>query len=267
MGLSETSIAMPAAKNQNLSSSGLTYLITGASRGIGLAIVETLIARPDTTVIAAVRDPKTSASAFDHVSKGSNSKLIVIKIDVSIDTDSAAAAKELTTHHGVSHIDVLVSNAAILDASSIVPTLDTPIEAVRKHMEINALAPLLLVQAFMPLLLQSASPKFLAITSSSGSITLLDKYPMPFFAYGVSKAALNYLVRKLALENPNLVSIAYSPGWVQTDMGNRAAIGVGVEKAPLTLEESVAAVVKRFDEADKEKSGKFFSYTGESLPW
>ena len=51
---------------------------------------------------------------------------------------------------------------------------------------------------------------------------------MPFFGYGLSKAAVNYLVRKLHFENPKLTSMAFNPGWVQTDMGNGAATSVGM---------------------------------------
>ena len=90
---------------------------------------------------------------------------------------------------------------------------------------------------------------------------------MPFFGYGLSKAAANYLVRKLHFENPKLTSMAFSPGWVQTDMGNGAAEGVGMKEAPMSLEDSVRNLIGLFDGANREKSGTFTASSGESVPW
>lgn len=90
---------------------------------------------------------------------------------------------------------------------------------------------------------------------------------MPFFTYGISKSAANYLVRKLHFENPKLTSMAFNPGWVQTDMGTGAAKGVGMVEAPVTLEDSVRGLVTQFDAASREKSGTFTSQEGESIPW
>ena len=81
---------------------------------------------------------------------------------------------------------------------------------------------------------------------------------MPFFGYGLSKAAANYLVRKLHFENEGkLISQALNPGWVQTDMDNFAAEGAGMTEAPVTFEQAIKDTVEVFDEARKEKSGTF----------
>ena len=61
--------------------------------------------------------------------------------------------------------------------------------------------------------------------------------------------------------------MAFNPGWVQTDMGNGAAIGVGMEQAPLTIEESVKNLIGLFDGASREKSGTFTAASGEAIPW
>lgn len=95
----------------------------------------------------------------------------------------------------------------------------------------------------------------------------MEKFPVPFFAYGVSKAAANYLVRKVAFENPKVVSMAFNPGWVQTEMGTSAALGVGMVEAPMTLEDSVEGVVKLIDGAGLEKTGTFTAVDGEAIPW
>ncbi|KAG4413000.1 hypothetical protein IFR04_013859 [Cadophora malorum] len=168
--------------------SELTYLITGAGRGIGKGILSALMTRPNTTIIAAVRDTSTATNSLSTVPVGKDSKIIIVKLDATIDTDPSTAVEILKSKHNISKIDVLLSNAGLLDG-------------IARY-------------TFMPLLLLSPSPKFLVITSSIGSITDMEKYPVPFFAYGISKAAANYLVRKVAFENPKVVAVAFNPGWV-----------------------------------------------------
>ena len=244
---------------------GLTYLITGAARGIGLGLTTTLLARPSTTVIAAVRDTISATNTLSSIPVGSGSKLIVVKIDAESDTDALSAASELASKYSVNTVDVVIANAGLL--SIIKPVLETPAEVVRQHFQVNSVAPMVLLQAFMPMLEKSAAPKFLVITSSIGSLTNMENVPIPFYAYGVSKAAANYLVRKVAFENPKLVSAAFNPGWVQTEMGNGAAKGVGMEGAPMTTEDSVKGLIKLFDEVSLEKTATFTGVDGNALAW
>lgn len=244
---------------------GLTYLITGANRGIGKGIAETLLTRPNTTVIAAVRDVESSSKALSNLTVGEQTKLIIVKIDATSDTDALTAVEELKSVHGIAKVDVLLSNAGILDI--VAPVLKTPVEAVRRHIEVNAIAPLLILQAFMPLLEESPSPKFLLISSSIGTLTNMENVPYPFFAYGLSKTAANYLVRKAAFENPKLTTQAFNPGLVQTDMGNWGVQQLGMEHAPMTLEESVKSLVALIDTASLDRTATFYDVTGEPIPW
>jgi norsolorinic acid ketoreductase len=245
--------------------SSQVYVITGANRGIGKGLLSTYIARPNTTVIAAVRDVAKSTKDLSSVVVGKDSKLIIVKIDSTIDIDPAAAVKELETKHSITKVDVLISNAGLMGL--IAPTLQTPAQVVRDQFEVNTIGPLNLIQAFFPLLERSNAPKFLVLTSSIGSIGEMESLPVPFFGYGLSKAAANYLVRKLHFENPKLTSMAFNPGWVQTEMGNGAATGVGMEQAPVTIEDSVKALVGLFDDASREKSGTFTASSGEPIAW
>lgn len=245
--------------------SGQIIVITGANRGIGKGLLSAYIARPNTTVIAAVRDVAKSTKDLSSVSVGKCSKLIFVKIDSTVDSDPAAAVKELETKHSITKVDILISNAGFMGL--IAPTLQTPAQVVREQFEVNTIGPLNLIQAFFPLLEKSDAPKFLVLTSSIGSIGDMESLPVPFFGYGLSKAAANYLVRKLHFENPKLTSMAFNPGWVQTDMGNGAATGVGMEQAPMTIEESVKNLVGLFDGASREKSGTFTASSGDAIPW
>ncbi|KAH7346236.1 hypothetical protein BKA65DRAFT_273297 [Rhexocercosporidium sp. MPI-PUGE-AT-0058] len=245
--------------------SGLTYVITGANRGIGKGLLTALITRPNTTIIAAVRDTSAATKSLSSVPVGKDSKIIIVKLDATVDSDPAAAVNELKSKHNITKVDILLSNAGLLD--TIAPVLETTPDAVRRHIQVNTIGPLTLIQAFMPLLLASESPKFLVISSTIGSIADMESFQAPFFACGMSKAAVNYLVRKIAFENPKVVSAAFHPGWVQTDMGTTAALGVGLTEAPMTLEASVEGIVKLIDGASLEKTGTFTAVSGDPVPW
>lgn len=67
----------------------------------------------------------------------------------------------------------------------------------------------------------------------------MEKYPLQGVAYGASKAAANYIMRKIHLEHPSLTVIPIHPGWVQTDMGNDGAVANGFEEAPVALQGSI----------------------------
>lgn len=84
--------------------SGLTYLITGANRGIGKALLDVYVARPNTTVIAAVRDVPKSTKDLASAPVHSSSKLIIVKIDSTSDSDPAAAVSELASKHNITKI-------------------------------------------------------------------------------------------------------------------------------------------------------------------
>jgi norsolorinic acid ketoreductase len=245
--------------------SGLTYLITGAARGLGKGVLAAFVARPNTTVIAAVRNVKSATSALKSIPVGEGSKIIIVKIDSESDTDAAAAVEELKTKYSITHIDVLLSNAGYLAEPS--PVVSVPADAVRKSLEINTIAPMILLQAFKPLLDASPSPRFFVVSSSMGSIEDIKTTPVPFYAYSVSKAAVNYMVRKVAFENPELISLAVNPGWVKTDMGTKAANLLGMDDAPVEFDDSIKGLLKLFDEASLEKTGTFTNVDGKTIAW
>lgn len=88
--------------------SRLTYMIPSAGKGIGKGLLETIIARPNTTVVTAVHDVPTVTKTLSTV-PGKDSKLIIVKIDSTSATNTAKAVEELKTKHNISKVDVLVS--------------------------------------------------------------------------------------------------------------------------------------------------------------
>jgi len=141
------------------------------------------------------------------------------------------------------------------------------VKELQEIYNVNTIGPVLLFQASLDLLLKSEKPKFVVVSSTMGSIELAPVFPAPTTAYGSSKAAVNYIVRRIHAENEKLIAFPIHPGWVQTEMGNGGAKAAGLEQAPQTLEESVTGILKEVDEAERGESAKFASYDHTDLPW
>lgn len=252
-----------------------TYLITGANRGIGLAITSILLLRPDTTVITTIRTPSTPTTTLTSLTVAGGSKLLIVPLDFSNPSSSAekfsAFLDTLTKVHGISHINTIIANAGV--GSSFLSSKDTPLSSLTEYYETNTLGPILLYQTLYSLLTAKIQDegdeerKFVLISSSLGSIGAMEG-AVPSLAYGVSKAAANYFVRKVHFEEKGIVAMAVHPGWVKTSNGQAFADSIGVEEPPMTVEESAKGVLEQIDNATKATtSGSFLSYDGTDLPW
>ncbi|KAJ7084534.1 hypothetical protein B0H15DRAFT_888149 [Mycena belliarum] len=230
------------------------YLVTGANRGIGYALVAALATRPSTTVFAGARDP-TAQSLKDLVAKHPN--VHALKVTNGDVANNEAAIAEIKRVAG--RLDVLIPNAGI--SKYYGPLATTPLSEFKDHWEVNTLGFVVLFQAAHTLLLASPSgtPVLAYMTSASGSIG--GYVSGHAAAYGSSKAAANFLVKVLDAEHPQLVAMAIHPGWVATDMGNGGAVANGMPAAPVTVEDSVQGILSRIDGATKEKSsGRFWNF-------
>jgi len=221
-----------------------TVVITGANRGIGLALARTFAKRGD-SVIAACRTPSPELEALDVE--------IVRDVDVTKDEGIAKLAERLRGQH----IDVLVHNAGILRSESI-SRIDAPaVESIREQFEVNALAPLRLTAALLPSLERGS--KIALITSRMGSIE--DNGSGGYYGYRMSKAALNAAGKSLAIDlaSRGVSVVLLHPGFVQTKM-------VGGQ-GDITPAEAAERLVARIDELGPETSGSFRHSSGDPLPW
>lgn len=92
--------------------------------------------------------------------------------------------------------------------------------------------------------------------------------PIRNAAYGPSKAVVNWLTIRINTEDEWLNAFVLCPGWVQTDLGNEGARGLGFEKAMLGVDESCNGMMDVLTSSSKEKhGGKMVSYDGEILGW
>jgi NAD(P)-dependent dehydrogenase (short-subunit alcohol dehydrogenase family) len=218
-----------------------TVLITGANRGIGLALTRRLAGRGD-QVIAVCRQPTAELQL----------KNVRVESGVEVTSDEAVAA--LAKKVGANSLDLLILNAGILRDDG----LDTvELEEVRTQLEVNAVAPLRLALALRPALRPGA--KIAAITSRMGSIG--DNGSGGYYGYRMSKAALNAMAMSLSrdLKGANISVAILHPGMVKTEMtGNRGNF---------TADESARLLIERIDALTLENSGTFWHANGEVLPW
>lgn len=227
-------------------------LVTGAYRGIGLEVSRQLALRGFHVLLSA-RDPAKAQAAAEPLRR-QGLKVLPAQLDVTDERSVEAAARFVERRFG--RLDVLVNNAAVLyDDWQRAENADLNI--AREAFETNTLGPWRVSQAFLPLLRKSGHPRIVNVSSESGSLSSMGGGTP---AYGVSKAALNVLTRKLADElRPSHVLVnSVCPGWVATEMGG--------PDAPRTPEEGAASVVWAATLPDNGPTGGFFR-DGEPLAW
>jgi len=179
--------------------------------GLGRGVLEVLIQRPNTTVIAGVRNiSDESSTSLSTLPTGAGSKVIAVRIDSTIPSSATDAIKELTSTHSITTLDVVIANAGISKYYGLAAS--TPLSELRDHLEVNTIGVLALFQATWPLLEKAKKPIFVALSTGLASITDMESMPVPATAYGASKVALNYVVRKIHFENEALISFVISPG-------------------------------------------------------
>ena len=227
-------------------------LITGANRGIGLEFARQYTA-DGWEVFAACRAP-SAARQLQEMARGSTGRVTTIPMDVTNGESVRSAAKQLVTVA----IDLLINNAG----TAGVPGQRTgavDYENWVRVLDVNTMGPLRVIEAFMDQIARSQRRLIVTITSGMGSLT--DNTSGGSIAYRTSKAAVNMAMRSVAadLTSRRIACIVVNPGWVKTAMG-----GAG---APLTPEESVAAMRRLIEGVGPEESGKFFDYDGSEYPW
>ncbi len=222
-----------------------TWLITGASRGIGLELTRHVQLRGD-AVIATCRDPKSNRELRDL-------DIAVKKLDVLDGASVQALADSLIE----TPIDVLVNNAGISGGRARLTELD--FGKMNECFATNTLGPLRVTAALLPNLRAGERRLVANVTSRMGSIA--DNTSGGSYAYRTSKAALNMANRSMAHElgADGITCVVFHPGWVQTDMGGA--------NAPLSVEDSVQGLLEVMDGLSTADSGRFLNYNGEEIPW
>ena len=215
-------------------------LITGANRGIGLELSRQLADRGD-EVIAVCRTSSKQLNDLD------------LRVIEGIDVSDDDSLKDLRARTGDGGLDWLINNAGILSVESL-DSLD--FEAMERQFRVNALGPLRVTRALLPVL--GGGSKVGIITSRMGSIE--DNTSGGYYGYRMSKAAVNMAGMSLArdLSERRIAVALLHPGMVATDMTG----GRGIQPS-----QSASGLIARMDALDMTGTGSFWHAEGERLPW
>ncbi|HWK93484.1 MAG TPA: SDR family NAD(P)-dependent oxidoreductase [Luteimicrobium sp.] len=240
-------------------------LVTGGTRGIGLASARRL-AQDGNHVVLGARRPEAGAAAADRLARDGLAASSVV-LDVTDPASVRAAADQVAERFG--RLDVLVNNAGILpEATNTAPAEVVDLAMFQQTYATNVLGPVAVVEAFLPLLRRSEAGRIANVSSTVGSLAHQTDPDSPWHgmvvpAYQSSKAALNALTIVLAkaLADTPIKVTSVCPGWVQTDLapGNR-------DQAPVTPQEAAEVVHRAATLGASEPSGTFVDADG-PVPW
>jgi NAD(P)-dependent dehydrogenase (short-subunit alcohol dehydrogenase family) len=226
-------------------------VITGANRGLGLALACAYAARGD-EVWAGCRTPEAAGelrAVASHV--------------LALDMGSAESIAAFAGHLAGSAVDVVVNNAGVDGRTfgapeSVRDVLALEVDNIEAQMRVNAIGPMLLVRELLPSL--GAGSRILNISSQVGSMEISAKMGRDI-GYAASKAALNMITVKLGwrLHDDGIIAVAVHPGYLRTDMGG--------SRAPMDAAESATALVALTDGLTLAQTGQFLRWDGSVHPW
>lgn len=211
-------------------------VITGANRGIGLALADRYRANGD-NVVATARDGSA---------------------DISLDVSKPAAFGTLTTQLGDQNVDLLVCNAGVYLDKGHSPDDGYQPELWSETFAVNVTGVFLTIQSLLPNLRKSGAGKIAIISSQMAS---QNRAPGGSYIYRASKAAVLNLGRNLAvdLRDQGIAVGIYHPGWVQTDMGGATAA--------IDVDEASAGLLDRFATLSLDTTGCFETWDGRAHPF
>ncbi|MES3041762.1 MAG: SDR family NAD(P)-dependent oxidoreductase [Pseudomonadota bacterium] len=259
-------------------------LVVGASRGIGLAMVEALLGQsglagsastPAPIVLAACRKP-AQAAALQALQRDYPNRLVILEVDVA-DPDSIRALAQQVRQVTPS-LDRVINTVGLLhEAASAdgVPALrpekalsQLSADALARSFAVNAWAPILLAQALMPLMSRQQPFVFASLSARVGSIG--DNQLGGWYSYRAAKAAQNQLLKTWAIElsrtHPLATVLILHPGTTDTDLSKPFSAHVAPEKlfSRARVARDLLAVMAARGPAD---SGGFFDWANKPVPW
>lgn len=244
-------------------------LVAGASRGIGLALTKELLKHHQQAQVHATYRGAIPPDPLRHLAESVDGRLQLHSLDVRDDATIGQLAKVLA--EGGHEPDLVIHGAGILHNGSLQPEKalkQIKRDNLRQVFDTNAFGPILLAQALIPLMPRERPCHFAALSAMVGSIG--DNRIGGWYAYRSSKAALNQLLKTLAIEagrqRPQLCVTSIHPG--TTDTGLSRPFQARVPAAKLYRpQQSAKRIITVILAGRPEDSGRFVNWDGQPLPW
>ncbi len=244
-------------------------LVTGASSGIGLAVVEQLLEDPRMATVMAVSRHAEESAALHALGERHGARLQLLSADLTADAGCASLHKRAEA--AVDELHLVFNAAGMLHAPDVAP--EKAVAAVRRAtleavFALNTFAPILLIQALAPLLARQRPMVFASLSARVGSIG--DNTLGGWYAYRASKAAQNQLLRTLAVEwrrtHRQAACVLLHPGTVDTPLSQpfQARVPEGKLFTAEFAARKLLAIVAATIPAD---SGSFRAWDGSEIPW
>jgi NAD(P)-dependent dehydrogenase (short-subunit alcohol dehydrogenase family) len=231
-----------------------TAIVTGANRGLGLAISKKLAADGFHVLMVGKNQEQLAKETQNLTAQKLAADFFLA--DISKEKDCELLLSHLSKHQ--INVHILINNAGIyVDESSEAQSLSFREDVLMNTMNVNTFAPYRLIKGILPLMLKNNYGRIVNVSSGFGA---LDGISANFFSYSVSKASLNVLTKLFASEvtSKNIKVNSVCPGWVRTDMGGPSA--------PRSIEEGVTGIYWAATLPSNGPNGGFFR-DGVSIPW
>ena len=262
--VSSTADAASAQAVSGASGAVPTVVVTGANRGLGLAWARKYEER-GWNVIATARRPQ-DASELRTLAQQS-ARVRIEELDA---TDPASVDAFGTRLTGVP-VDVLINNAGTIGEEDEQRFGQLDAGKFDHYMRVNALSALLVTERLLPNLRQGRQKKVAGISARVASFAAYPRIHSGLYYYKASKAALNMLLRNLAMDvqQDGIAVAVLSPGVVNTygTPGNHEAMSPEMRRSMVDIDTSVAGMMKVMDGLTVEGSGRWYRFSGEVLEW
>lgn len=244
-------------------------LVIGGSRGIGLALVEALLADPAWASVTAASRSAAATPELAALQRRHGERLQTVALDVADEASIEQAAAAVRARHPV--LQLLINTVGLLHGEGLAPErrlAEVNPQALLKSYAVNAVGPILVAKHFQTLLAHEERAVLATLSARVGSIT--DNRLGGWYAYRAAKAGQNQLLRTAAIElarrAPRLISVSLHPGTVETGLSAPFRGNVAADKlfTPAYAAERLLAVIEGLT---RESSGRFYAWDGAEIPW